>query len=65
MKIVWSSVALIRAADIADRIGQDAPNAAEAWMLDLFDAVERLREFPDSGRVVFSHAVHSRLAPVP
>ena len=52
MRVVWSKVALARAADIADRIAEDAPRVAELWLLNIFAAVERLQEFPDSGRVV-------------
>jgi toxin ParE1/3/4 len=33
-------------------IAQDDPDAAERWVIDLFDTVERLADFPESGRIV-------------
>jgi plasmid stabilization system protein ParE len=38
--------------EIADRIAEDAPGAAEAWLDGIFRAVERLARFPESGRSV-------------
>ena len=52
MKIVWSPLALERIEDIAQYISEDNPQAAAQWVEDLFAAVERLTEFPESGRVV-------------
>lgn len=48
----WSPLALERASDIARYIAKDNPDAAERWVNELFAAVERLTEFPESGRVV-------------
>lgn len=35
-----------------DWIARDDPKAARRWVTDLFDRVNQLRRFPESGRVV-------------
>lgn len=52
MKVEWSPLALDRVTDIAWYIAKDDPGAAERWVNELFDSVERLADFPESGRVV-------------
>jgi plasmid stabilization system protein ParE len=52
MKIVWSSLSLERVEDIARYIAEDHPDAAVRWVDDLFATVERLADFPKSGRMV-------------
>lgn len=52
MKVLWSPVALARVGEIADHIAEDSPSAAEAWVQEMFRAVERLERFPESGRRV-------------
>lgn len=52
MKVEGSPLALDRLSDIARFIARDNPAAAERWINELFDAVERLAEFPESGRIV-------------
>lgn len=52
MKVEWSPLALDRVSDIARYIAKDNPDAAERWVNELFDAVERLVDFPHSGRIV-------------
>ena len=52
MKIVWSPLALARVEDIAEYIAQDKPAAAAQWVNELFATVERLADFPESGRIV-------------
>lgn len=52
MKIVWSPLALERVEDIARYIAEDNPDAAVRWADDLFATVERLADFPESGRMV-------------
>lgn len=52
MKVEWSTLALDRVSDIARFIARDNPAAAERWINELFDAVERLAEFPESGLIV-------------
>lgn len=52
MKVEWSPLALDRVSEIARYIAKDNPDAAERWVNELFDSVERLVDFPESGRVV-------------
>lgn len=52
MKIVWSPLALERVEEIALYITEDKPDAAGKWVEDLFTIVERLADFPESGRMV-------------
>lgn len=52
MKVEWSPLALDRVSEIARYIAKDNPDAAERWVNELFDAVGRLVDFPESGRVV-------------
>ena len=52
MKIVWSPLAIDRAAEIAKFIAIDNPQAANSWIEELFNSVDQLRSFPRSGRKV-------------
>lgn len=52
MKVEWSPLALERVREIADYLALDKPNAAVRWVDELFETVERLAEFPESGRIV-------------
>lgn len=52
MKLIWSPLAIDRVAEIAQYIAQDSPNAAQKWIESIFQAVERLEQFPKSGRIV-------------
>ena len=52
MKVEWSPLALERVEDIAQYIAQDNPDAAARWVVELFATVERLADFPESGRIV-------------
>jgi addiction module RelE/StbE family toxin len=52
VKLEWSPLALDRVSEIAPYIAKDNPDAAERWVNELFDAVERLADFPESGRIV-------------
>ncbi|MBD3385395.1 type II toxin-antitoxin system RelE/ParE family toxin [candidate division KSB1 bacterium] len=52
MKIIWSPLAITRIDEIADYISSDSPQAARKWVDDIFQKVERLEDFPSSGRVV-------------
>jgi plasmid stabilization system protein ParE len=52
MIIVWSPLALERVEDIAQYIAEDKPAAAAEWVDGLFATVERLADFPESGRIV-------------
>jgi toxin ParE1/3/4 len=52
MKIVWSPLAVERAAEIVDYIAQDKPLAADKWIHKVFSKVEQLRSNPEIGRIV-------------
>lgn len=52
MKVVWSPLALQRVQEIALFIATDQPKAAAKWVDNLFASVERLQEFPNTGRIV-------------
>ena len=52
MKILWSPLAVERASEIAGYIARDNPDAAESWINTVFDKVEGLKAFPESGRIV-------------
>ncbi len=52
MKLTWSPLVIDRISEIAKYIAQDNPVAAEKWTNKIFELVERLRDFPESGRVV-------------
>jgi toxin ParE1/3/4 len=52
VRIEWTELALGRVDEIALHIAADNRDAAIRWTIGLFDAVDRLAEFPESGRVV-------------
>ena len=52
MKLVWSPLALAQAEEAACDIAEDNPSAAERWLAGLFDEVDRLADYPESGRRV-------------
>ncbi len=52
MRVVWSPLALDRAAEAAKYIARDGPEVAGAWVDGLFDVVGKLVQFPRRGRVV-------------
>jgi plasmid stabilization system protein ParE len=52
VRIVWSPLAIERAHDAAKYIARDKPEAARAWLAGVFEAVDRLEAFPQSGRMV-------------
>ena len=52
MKITWSPLAIDRVTEIAKYIAQDSPNSAQKWVESTFNVVERLEQFPKSGRIV-------------
>ena len=51
-KLIWSASAQLDVKDIAFFISEDSPSAARRFIQSLFLAVERLADFPESGRVV-------------
>jgi len=52
MRIVWSPLAIQKAADIADYIAQDKPAAATNWIKTVFSKVDQLKSAPEIGRIV-------------
>ena len=52
MKVIWSPLAVEQTRDIAFYIAQDKPSVAKQWAEDIFASVDRLTDFPKSGRIV-------------
>jgi len=52
MRIIWSPLAIDRVSEIALYIAQDDITASEKWIHSIFNRVEQLIEFPESGRTV-------------
>ena len=52
MRVVWSPLAIDRAAEAAAYIAKDSPVAARQWVDDLFAAVATLARLPERGRRV-------------
>jgi toxin ParE1/3/4 len=52
MIILWSPLAIDRVTEIAEYIAVDNPGAAENWVDTVFEKVENLKSFPESGRIV-------------
>ncbi len=52
MKILWSPLAVDRVLEIVGYIARDNPDAAENWVNEVFEKVEALKTFPESGRIV-------------
>ena len=49
-QIVWSEPALADLEEVAEYIALDKPSAASGLVSDILTKVERLKEFPNSGR---------------
>ena len=47
-KLIWSPSARLDLKDIAAFIAEDSPSAADRFVKSLFQAVERLADFPES-----------------
>jgi len=52
VRVIWSPLALDRAAEATKYIARDRPEVAAAWVDGLFDLVGKLVQFPRRGRVV-------------
>ncbi len=52
MKIKWSPLSLDKLTSIVNYISEDQPTAAETLVNAIFQALERLSDFPKSGRIV-------------
>ncbi|GKT06700.1 type II toxin-antitoxin system RelE/ParE family toxin [Desulforhabdus sp. TSK] len=51
-KLIWSPTARLDLKDIAAYVAEDSPSAADRFVRRLFQAVERLADFPESGPIV-------------
>ena len=51
-QLIWSPMARLDLRDLLAYIAEDDPLAARNFARGVFSAVERLAEFPESGRVV-------------
>jgi addiction module RelE/StbE family toxin len=52
MKLKWSPLAVERLTDIVNFISEDKPTAARNFADKILNSVEKLKIFPQSGRVV-------------
>ncbi len=52
MNIIWSPLAIEQVQHIASYIALDKPSIAVQWAEKIFNSVERLSDFPNSGRIV-------------
>ncbi|WP_372796452.1 type II toxin-antitoxin system RelE/ParE family toxin [Pontiella sp.] len=52
MKIQWSPLSIDRISEISAYIARDSPNAAERWVHTIFDRVEQIQDFSESGQPV-------------
>jgi toxin ParE1/3/4 len=52
LKLIWSPLAIERAYEEARYIAADKPDAALQWLDRLFEDIDRLAQFPDSGGIV-------------
>lgn len=51
-QLIWSPMAKYDLKNIADFIAEDNTSAAKRFVNSLFQSVERLSDFPESGRIV-------------
>ncbi|MBL7221427.1 MAG: type II toxin-antitoxin system RelE/ParE family toxin [Phycisphaerae bacterium] len=51
-KLNWSPMARLDLKDIAAFVAEDSASAAERFVRSLFQTVEKLADFPESGRTV-------------
>jgi toxin ParE1/3/4 len=52
MRVIWSPLAIERAAEAARYIAKDSPAAARRWVDELFETAAGLAQLPDRGRRV-------------
>ncbi|NQT26397.1 type II toxin-antitoxin system RelE/ParE family toxin [candidate division KSB1 bacterium] len=52
MKIIWSPLAVERMQEIVDYISLDNMDASIRWAENIFNNIEKLIDFPESGRIV-------------
>jgi toxin ParE1/3/4 len=51
-RLIWAPAARLDLKDLVAYIAEDNPTAARKFMRSLFQVVERLSQFPRSGRIV-------------
>jgi len=51
-RLIWSQTAKYDLRNIAAYVAEDSPSAANQFVRSIFQAVERLADFPESGRIV-------------
>jgi len=52
MRIIWSPLAMERVVEYGEYIAQDNPKAAAEWVEGVIEEVERLKDYPEQGRMV-------------
>jgi plasmid stabilization system protein ParE len=52
MKIIWSPLSVDRMTEISEYIAEDNPDASIKWVESIFEIIDRLKQFPESGRIV-------------
>ncbi|MCK5519802.1 MAG: type II toxin-antitoxin system RelE/ParE family toxin [Candidatus Marinimicrobia bacterium] len=52
MKIIWSPLPIERVTEIVKYIAENNPGAADNWIHSVFNSVEKLSNFPESGGIV-------------
>lgn len=52
MKIIWSPLSVERLADISGYIADNNHEASIKWVESVFQIIEQLEQYPESGRVV-------------
>jgi len=52
VRVQWSPRALEQAETAFDYVAEDRPQAAQDWLLGLFELVDLLLQFPEQGRTV-------------
>ena len=52
MIVRWTPLAIERLSDIVEYISVDNPNAAIKWAEEVFEKVNHLEKYPESGRIL-------------
>ena len=52
VKLIWSPTARFDLRDLYAYIAEENPGAARKFVKSIFDVIEHLPEFPESGRIV-------------
>lgn len=52
MRIIWSPLSAARMTEISDYIAEDNLEASIIWVESIFNIIDRLKQYPDSGRIV-------------